>query len=79
MAGERTPLGTILELRYEDPRVCDTWVGMVVERLNPDFVVRMLVLCDPLDEYQGEATILSTEAKLREWDVTREKASWEPS
>jgi hypothetical protein len=78
MAGERTPLGTTLELRYEDPRVCDTWVGMVVERLVPAFVVRLLVLSDPLDEYQGEATILSTESKLREWDVTMEKASWEP-
>lgn len=65
----RTPLGTTLEIRYEDSRVCDTWVGALVERLKPDFIVRLLVLSDPLDEFKGEATVLCTEDKLREWTL----------
>lgn len=72
MAAERMSLGTTLELRYEDSRVCDTWVGVVVERLKPSWIVRVLVLSDPLDEFRGEPTVLSSDAKLREWDVTRQ-------
>lgn len=72
MAAERMPLGTTLELRYEDSRVCDTWVGVVVERLKPSWIVRVLVLSDPLDEFRDEPTVLSSDAKLREWDVTRQ-------
>jgi hypothetical protein len=64
-------LGDVVEMRYEDSRVCDTWIGVAVERLNPRWIVRVLVLSDPLDEFGGEAFILSSFTKMTEWTVKR--------
>lgn len=64
-------IGDVLELRYEHPAVCDTYVCAVVAFLEPQFVTQLLVLDDPLDEFQGKTTILCTTWKLREWLVKR--------
>lgn len=62
-------IGRILEVRYTDSRVCDTWIGITVERLHPSWIVRVLVLHDPLDEFQGQPSVLAMELQLRQRTV----------